>query len=160
MAHKNHQEATPPTTEITARQAWMALLARGETEVLESVWEALEAKPEYAVLRAPETGMVMVRARAGGNGDQFNFGEMTVTRCVVRTHTGHMGHAYVAGCDKRHAMLAAVFDGLLQDPKTHTQFEGQLLEPIRKTLADKHQETASKVAATRVDFFTLVRGDN
>ena len=36
-------------------------------------------------------------AAAGGGGAAFNLGEMTVTRCTVRTETGFVGHAYVAG---------------------------------------------------------------
>lgn len=163
MAHAKSQDIPAidlAPDHVAARQTWMALLARSKPQPLESAWADMENKPEYAVLRAPETGMVMVRARAGGNGGQFNFGEMTVTRCVVRTQQGHMGHAYVAGRDKRHAMLAAVFDALLQEPMNRKHIETTLLEPIRQDLAQKHSDIAGKVAATRVDFFTLVRGND
>lgn len=163
MSNEKPQGATPinaAATQVAARQSWMALLARSKLQMLENAWADLAEKPEYAVLRAPETGMVMVRARAGGNGGQFNFGEMTVTRCVVRAQQGHLGHAYVAGRDKRHAMLAAVFDALLQEPAQRERMEAQLLAPIREALAQKRDDTARKVAATRVDFFTMVRGDD
>ena len=43
----------------------------------------------------------MMRGRAGGGGAPFNLGEMTVTRCTVRTAGGQVGHAYVAGRDGR-----------------------------------------------------------
>lgn len=163
MTHPTSQEATSfasDTDQVAARQTWMALLARSKLQMLEDVWANLDVKPEYAVLRAPETGMVMVRARAGGNGGQFNMGEMTVTRCVVRTQQGHMGHSYIAGRDKRHAMLAAVFDALMQEPARRKHIETQLLSPIRLDLAQDNNAVARKVAATRVDFFTLVRGND
>jgi alpha-D-ribose 1-methylphosphonate 5-triphosphate synthase subunit PhnG len=163
MTTVHASEPTPiglSASDVHARQTWMALLARSQTHVLEKAWSAFGDKPEYTVLRAPEAGMVMVRARAGGEGSKFNLGEMTVTRCVVRTARGHLGHAYVAGRDKRHAMLAAVFDALMQDPEQCAQIEASLLHPIRESLNQKRSETARKVAATRVDFFTLVRGND
>ena len=67
-------------------------------------------------MRGPETGLVMVRGRAGGSGSPFNLGEMTVTRCTVQLGSGTAGHAYIAGRDERQAELAAVADALLQDP--------------------------------------------
>lgn len=143
-----------------ARREWMGLLARAGRETLERVWKDLEDKPGYTLLRAPETGMVMVRARAGGEGQQFNLGEMTVTRCVVRTHTGGLGYAYVAGRDDRHAELAALFDALLQDEEKARSLTPRLLDPVRDALEGRRRETAQKAAATRVDFFTLVRGDD
>lgn len=157
--HEDTPTAAPDALP-NARQTWMGLLARAQTEVLEKAWSAMDIKPEYAVLRSPETGMVMVRARAGGNGGRFNFGEMTVTRCVVRMPDGKLGHAYVAGRNKRHATLAAVFDALMQDPENHDRLNADLISPIRQSLSESQSERARKVAATRVDFFTMVRGDD
>lgn len=149
-----------PAADTQDRQAWMALLARADIKTLEGAWSALDDKPAYAVLRAPEVGMAMVRARAGGEGRQFNFGEMTLTRCVVQIDGGPLGHAYIAGRDKRHAMLAAVFDALLQTPERHAAIDAAVLQPTRQRLAGERKQTARKVAATRVDFFTMVRGHN
>src|SRR3546814_16146802 len=64
--------------------------------------------------------MVMVRARAGGTGEQFNLGQMTVTRCALKLAGGDatpscVGLGYVQGRSTRHAELAAVSDALLQD---------------------------------------------
>jgi alpha-D-ribose 1-methylphosphonate 5-triphosphate synthase subunit PhnG len=146
--------------QVAARQTWMGLLARADAKALEKAWLELEDKPTYTVLRTPEIGMVMVRARTGGEGQQFNFGEMSVTRCVVRTDTGHQGHAYIAGRNKTHATIAAVLDALLQVPERREALDAEILEPIRSGLNRQDNETADKVAATRVDFFTLVRGDD
>lgn len=145
---------------IKDRQTWMGLLARADKQTLETVWADLNNKPEFSLLRAPETGMVMVRARAGGEGARFNMGEMSVTRCVVRTEDGRMGHSYVAGRDRRHAELAAVFDALMQDPDRRESLEADLLNPTRDALNAKYEQRAAKAAATKVDFFTMVRGDD
>lgn len=142
------------------RQNWMGLLARTSKPTLEGAWEKLSEKPEYGLLKAPETGMVMVRARAGGEGARFNMGEMTVTRCVVRTADGRMGQSYVAGRDHRHAELAALFDAILQDPEWHPAVKRDLLDPAENALRSRREEDARKVAATKVDFFTMVRGDD
>ncbi len=93
----------------------MGVLARAARDELEAAWETLEPRPAYDRLRPPETGMVMTRGRAGGTGRRFNLGEMTVTRCALRLDSGEMGIAYVAGRDRRHAELAALFDALMQD---------------------------------------------
>ncbi len=142
------------------RQAWMGLLARASKTTLEQVWQDLSERPEYGMLRAPETGMVMVRARAGGEGGRFNLGEMTVTRCVVRTADGRMGQSYVAGRDHRHAELVALFDALLQNPERRDQLNRDLLEPVRAAIEEKRTQNTRKAAATKVDFFTMVRGED
>lgn len=145
------------TTEF--RQHWMGVLARAPLAALESAWEELAPKPEYIMLRQPETGLVMVQARTNGSGAPFNMGEMTLTRCAVSMETT-VGHAYVAGRSKRHAELAAVFDGLLQHAeKTEQVFESVII-PIEEQLVVKQKEEEQRVAATKVDFFTMVRGED
>ncbi len=49
-----------------ARQASMAVLARASGEELQAFWQAWSDKPEFEVLRGPETGLVMLRGRIGG----------------------------------------------------------------------------------------------
>lgn len=137
----------------------MGLLAKSSPADLETVWQGMGEQPPYDFLRAPEAGLALVRARAGGTGVRFNLGEMTLTRCVVQLRNGVSGYAYVAGRNRRHAELAAVFDALLQDPAHYVQLEAALLQPLSAKLQEQKQRRAAKVAATKVDFFTLVRGD-
>ena len=92
------------------------------------------------MLRGPEAGLVMVRGRAGGGGSPFNLGEMTVTRCTVRTETGFVGHAYVAGRESRRAELAALVDALMQDPDRCAEIETAVIAPLRSR---RHAEGAS-----------------
>ena len=35
-------------------------------------------------IRPPEIGSIMVQGRAGGTGDPFNLGEVSVTRCTLK----------------------------------------------------------------------------
>lgn len=142
-----------------ARSRWMGILARATRAELEAAWEALETRPGYELLRAPQTGLVMVRGRAGGTGDPFNFGEMTVTRCAVRLRDGVTGHAYAAGRDTRKVEIAAVFDALLQTP-ARLQIEAAVVAPLATRQAQSRERVSRKAAATKVDFFTMVRGDN
>ncbi len=137
----------------------MGILGRAGRDELERAWRSLADKPAYVALRAPETGMVMVRGRAGGTGAPFCLGEMTVTRCAVETADGRVGVSYLAGRDPRRAEIAAVLDALLQDPTRRPTLLRAIIEPLAASQADVRQARRAKVAATKVDFFTMVRGD-
>ncbi len=138
------------------RKDWMGLLARAKPEKLALLLREL---PPYDLLRAPEVGAVMVRGRIGGTGLPFNLGEMTVTRCVLRLRCGTIGHANVQGRDKAHALRAATVDALLQTDQSATVRE-TVLTPLAEAEAAKRNLRAAKAAATKVEFFTLVRGED
>jgi alpha-D-ribose 1-methylphosphonate 5-triphosphate synthase subunit PhnG len=138
----------------------MGVLARAARAELEAAWGAFPSPPAYTHLRRPETGLVLVRGRAGGTGAAFNLGEMTMTRCAVRVETAErrlVGLSFVAGRDVRRAELAAVFDALLQDPRHRATVETAVIAPIEARLAATRETRAAEIAATKVDFFTLVR---
>ena len=153
-------DASAPHAEPAQRRRWMGVLARAACEDLEAAWQALDARPAYTHVRKPETGLVLVRGRAGGTGAAFNLGEMTMTRCAVRVETPEgrlVGLSFVAGRDVRHAELAAVFDALLQDPRHHAEIEAAVIGPAEARLDAARRAKAAEIAATKVDFFTLVR---
>lgn len=141
------------------RARWIGVLARATLEELETAWQALVDRPHYEMLRPPEIGLVMVRGRAGGTGNPFNFGEMTVTRCAVRLPDGTTGHSYAAGRDRRKAELAALFDALLQSDDS-ALLEAAVIAPVAHRQAAGRELVSRKAAATKVEFFTMVRGDN
>ena len=149
-----------PGPEQAARRRWMSVLAKARLAELENAWDGLADKPAYDWLRQPEVGMVMVRARAGGTGGQFNLGQMTVTRCALRLATGEAGVGYVQGRSKRHAELAAVFDALLQDTARRAQLEDRIVAPLAAAHAARRDDRSRKANSTKVNFFTLVRGEN
>lgn len=139
----------------TFRQDALGLLARTPAERLADL---LPEIPAHEVLRAPEIGNVMVRGRAGGTGAAFNLGEMTVTRASVRLGDGAVGHGYVQGRDKDHAKRAAVLDAMAQTRPE--QIEADYLAPLRAEEAARRANTAAEAARTRVEFFTLIRGED
>lgn len=149
----------PRPAGTASRARWMSILARATREELEKAWATLPNRPAYEMLRRPEIGLAMVRGRAGGTGNPFNFGEMTVTRCAVRLGDGTTGHCYAAGRDGRKAELAALFDALLQNA-ANAQLETDVIAPLARRQADDRAEASRKAAATKVEFFTMVRGDN
>lgn len=140
----------------TGRQGWMATLAKAPPARLAALMPDLAP---HAVLRAPETGAVMVRGRTGGTGAPFNLGEMTVTRCSVRLDCGAVGHAWVQGRDKAHATRAAVADALMQTDAA-PRIRAGVLDVLAAEAGAARAARAGKAAATRVDFFTLVRGED
>ncbi len=152
-------EQTQQTQQTQARKAWMGVLAKAPATRLSALWEQYGAAPDYVILRAPEVGGVMVCGRAGAVGAPFNLGEMTVTRCSVRLATGAVGHGYVQGRDKAHAQQAAVIDALMQTGAA-PQVEAAIVAPLREGLAEARAARAAKAAATKVDFFTMVRGED
>ncbi len=152
----------PP--EQAARRRWMSVLAKAGVAELEQAMpalrEALGELPAYRLIRRPEIGMAMVRARAGGTGRAFNLGEMTMTRCTLRTEQGLVGTSYVAGRSQRHAELAALLDALLQDPAHQAQLLALVIDPLARAQELRRNRRVERSAATRVDFFTIVRGED
>ncbi len=142
--------------EIAARKAWMGLLARAKPDRLAQLFPEL---PPHDMLRPPEIGAVMVRGRTGATGQPFNLGEMTVTRCALRLASGAVGHAHVQGRDKAHATRAAVLDALLQTDQA-SRVAAAVLAPLRAEEAARRSTRAARAAATKVEFFTLVRGED
>lgn len=141
-----------------ARKSWLAVLARAERVRLEEAVADLSPRPNWRVVKPAEAGLAMVRGRAGGTGQQFNIGEMSVARCVVQVEGGAVGVGYVAGRDKRKAELVAVLDALLQDGPFAEQLRRDVVMPLARSQDAARQRVLSKAAATKVDFFTMVRG--
>jgi alpha-D-ribose 1-methylphosphonate 5-triphosphate synthase subunit PhnG len=150
-------EHTATTTSNRAR--WISLLAKAPGNTLSEAVAHYGAMPEYEWLRRPETGLAMVRARVGGTGNQFNLGEMSITRCALRLRSGQTGIAYVAGRDARHAEWAAIFDALMQS-EAREKVQVAVLRPIESALAEKLAATQAQAQATKVDFMTMVRGED
>lgn len=139
------------------RRQWLSILAKAQPGEVSAAWDALSERPSYSALRAPETGLVLVRGRMGGAGDAFNMGEMTVTRAAVRLESGETGIGYVAGRDRRHAELAAAVDAMMQVPALRPAVEGAVVAKLARAQAERRDTAARKAAATKVDFFTMVR---
>jgi alpha-D-ribose 1-methylphosphonate 5-triphosphate synthase subunit PhnG len=140
------------------RREWLSVLAKAQPGEVAAAWEALEARPGYTALRAPELGLVLVRGRMGGLGDAFNLGEMTVTRAAVRLESGETGLAYVAGRERRHAEIAAAVDAMMQSETLRQRVEEPVVGRLRRAQEARRTLAARKAAATTVDFFTLVNG--
>lgn len=139
------------------RQLWLAVLARASREELESALARAGAAPHEAV-RAPEAGMVMLRGRVGGTGDAFNLGEASVTRCAVRVGDT-LGVGYTLGRDKRKAQIIAILDAMLQDAARRPALLKELVDPLAHSQAQARERAGRAVAASKVEFFTMVRGE-
>ncbi|WP_294612660.1 phosphonate C-P lyase system protein PhnG [Roseovarius sp.] len=142
-----------------ARKEWLGLLAKSPAADVARLWAALDLTPAHDVLRTPEIGGVMVRGRAGAVGAAFNLGEMTLTRASVRLACGTVGHGYVQGRDREHAVQVALLDALMQTAAAG-RIEAGVLAPLRAAMAGRKRSRAAKSAATKVEFFTMVRGED
>jgi len=156
---------TEPLTDVRehrreGRQRAAALLARATSDELNAAWDKLSEKPEVRPVRGPETGLVMVRGRIGGGGDPFNLGEATITRATILLASGTAGHAHALGTDKTKVRMAAIFDALWQEGPTQVFVETEILGRIEARIAEEDRRKAEETAATRVDFFTMVRGED
>ena len=153
--------------DLAQRRWWMGVLAKADgagVELLETAWSGLKDRPGFAYLRKPETGLVMVRARAGGAGKQFNLGEMTMTQCAVVIPDGsgrdRVGFGYVAGRAIRHSELAALFDALLQDGRRRGSLIRDVVTPLSEREKARKHAIRAKADTTKVEFFTMVRGED
>ena len=138
----------------------MAALAQADGAEFERLWNEAQLPSDAEAVRGPETGLVMLRGRVGGGGAPFNFGEATVTRATVRLPGGAIGHSYALGRDKNKARLAAIADALWQDPAHRADVEAKVLQPLRAAADAADATRRAETAATKVDFFTLVRGED
>ncbi|MGE6741411.1 phosphonate C-P lyase system protein PhnG [Allorhizobium pseudoryzae] len=150
-------EPAPPAD---PRKRVMDLLARCSADEMRAAWDKIEPKPTFARLREPETGLVMVRGRMGGGGSPFNLGEATVSRATIQLTEGTVGHGYRLGTDKVAAEWSAVFAALWQLPAQQDRVERLLLVPAEERQAEEAARLAHETAATKVDFFTMVRGED
>ncbi|TGV10408.1 phosphonate C-P lyase system protein PhnG [Alcaligenaceae bacterium 429] len=141
---------------VSTRQHWMKVLSRAGKALLPFQEQLLATPHEF--IRAPETGMVMVRGRAGGTGMAFNVGETTVSRCVVRLSNGCEGYSYVLGRHMLVAKLAAIADALLQGEQ-QAHWLSTLIQPLEQAQQQARHAHQQDVATSKVDFFTMVRGD-
>ncbi|MCX7288384.1 MAG: phosphonate C-P lyase system protein PhnG [Rhodobacterales bacterium] len=139
-----------------ARKDWISTLAKAAPARLAGLIGAL---PAHDLLRPAEVGAVMVRGRIGGTGAPFNLGEMSVTRCSVRLVDGTVGHAWVQGRDKDHALRAAVVDALMQT-RDAQDIQARVIAPLAEEALRTRAARAEKAAATKVEFFTMVRGED
>jgi alpha-D-ribose 1-methylphosphonate 5-triphosphate synthase subunit PhnG len=142
------------------RKALMATLAHAQPQEIANGLKAAEVASDYVELRPVETGLVMVRGRIGGDGQPFNVGEATVTRAAVRLASGEVGFSYLLGRDCDKARLAAICDAVWQNKAKRAAIEHCVLAPIRARQEAERTRKSAQTAATRVDFFTLVRGED
>jgi alpha-D-ribose 1-methylphosphonate 5-triphosphate synthase subunit PhnG len=148
-------QVAAPMLQERERRDWLGLLARAPLALLEA-WAERQPPRAYAWLRRPETGLAMVRGRAGGTGAQFNLGEMTLTRCALRLDGAATGVAYVQGRSARKAEIAALADALLQTAEA-ADVRRELIEPVRARLAADAARERRNARATKVEFYTLAR---
>ena len=144
--------------DMVRRKAAMAVLAHCEGAEIVACLEGV-ALPAYERLREAESGLVMVRGRVGGDGAPFNLGEATVSRAAVRLASGVVGFGYALGRDRQKARMIALCDALVQSDEFADALEANVLAPLRAAMASERSRKAAETAATRVDFYTLVRGE-
>ncbi len=160
MATAPQENASRSIADAPARRAAMRLLVEAGAGELSALLAGVGALPSHEDVRAPETGLVMVRGRIGGDGAAFNVGEATVSRAAVRLESGEVGFGYVLGRDREKARLIALCDALMQCGRFRGAVETSVLTPLRERIEAERRTQAERTAATRVDFFTLVRGED
>lgn len=148
-----------PAHEIEKRRAVMRICAEATGEELRAALQDVGPVASVRDLRRPECALVMLRGRAGGDGRPFNLGEATVTRAAVTVDGIPPGFAYHLGRDIPKARDAALLDALWQDEPRRDAVE-TALAPVRQRIDAERDLAARRTAATRVDFFTLVRGED
>ena len=140
------------------RKAAMAVLAHATVAEIAGRLAAISL-PAHENLREAENGLVMVRGRIGGDGAPFNLGEATVSRAAVRLASGEVGFGYTLGRDREKARMIALCDALVQSDEFADEIETQVIVPLRAAMLAQRSARSAQAAATRVDFYTMVRGE-
>jgi len=142
------------------RKRALNAMATCETSVLKAHYDALGTLPAVMPVRGPEIGMVMLRGRAGGGGAPFNLGEATVTRATIKLADGEIGHAVVLGRETGKARMIAHLDALAQRAHWAERIEHGVIAPVLAANEDAMRQRAEETESTRVDFFTVARGED
>lgn len=150
----------PFTFTLAQRQHWMSVLAHSTPASLNDRMKALNLAVEYRVIRPPETGLIQLQGRMGATGDRFLAGDTTLTRAVIQLTSGTYGYSYILGRDKGHAECSALIDALLQEKTHHLNLMETLIGPLDAERTALRARRQRHISTSRVDFFTLVRGDN
>ncbi|MDP3524365.1 MAG: phosphonate C-P lyase system protein PhnG [Hoeflea sp.] len=145
---------------MAGRQRRLSVLAKAPAADLLARWKRTGLDPSVELLRGPESGLVALRGRIGGSGQPFHVGEVSATRVTVRIGSGEVGHAMISGRDVRKAQLVAVIDALAQDSAHAEMIERDIVAPLEQGLAEADAKLRGETAATRVNFFTMVRGED
>jgi alpha-D-ribose 1-methylphosphonate 5-triphosphate synthase subunit PhnG len=140
------------------RKAAMAVLAHATGAEISGHLAAIDL-PAHENLREAENGLVMVRGRIGGDGAPFNLGEATVSRAAVRLSSGEVGFGYTLGRDRDKARMIALCDAMVQSEEFSAEVEIKVIAPLRAAMLASRNQMAAEAAATRVDFYTMVRGE-
>jgi alpha-D-ribose 1-methylphosphonate 5-triphosphate synthase subunit PhnG len=143
---------------LARRKAAMAVLASSAVLDIAARLKAMDL-PDHQDLREAENGLVMVRGRIGGDGAPFNLGEATVSRAAVRLASGEIGFGYTLGRDRDKARMIALCDALVQSGTFADDVEAKVIAPLHAAVAARRDRKAAETAATRVDFYTMVRGE-
>ncbi len=159
MAKAVAQASTDETEMRNRRREAMSVLACASAAEIESGIAGVDGIPSHQDIRLPENGLVMLRGRIGGDGAPFNLGEAAVSRAAVKLSTGEAGIGYVLGRDQAKAKLIALCDALVQSNDHREAVERAVLAPIRRRLQAERELQERQTAATKVEFFTLVRGE-
>lgn len=141
------------------RAYWMSVLSRSRAEALLSFWQPINIVADYQILRPTEIGLIQLQGRMESTGQRFMVGDMTVTRAALQIKDGICGYSYILGRDKTHAERCALIDALLQTQSAFNQLWKNVVSPLAKQQQAEHDRQRREVAASRVNFFTLVRGE-
>jgi len=140
------------------RQAHIRLIALAQKSEIDQFFAACPA-PAYDIIRKAEAGRVMTRGRVGGSGQMFNAGEAAVSRCMIMCE-GIEGISYRLGTDKDLAERSALIEALARHPNHAAAVEHLFFRPVATRLAAQDSARRQRVAASKVEFFTLVRGED
>lgn len=144
---------------IRDRRHWMAVLAQSRPETLKRCCKSLKLTPDYQRLRPTQIGLVQLQARMEVTGGRFMVGDMTVSRAAVQLKDGTCGYSYVIGRNREHAERCAWLDALLQTNGATSQLWDSVIVPLHQQQQAQCAQQQDEVAASRVNFFTLVRGE-
>lgn len=161
MRAANHSRQDVDALEgVALRQSLMKACASATEGELAEIVARFDVGADAVDVRKPETGMVMIRGKMGGDGAAFNAGEATVTRAVIRLGCGTLGFSYLLGRSTERARLAAIIDALGQNEANVGRLKVEFLRPVMRRRIGERAERRAETAATRVNFFTMVRGED
>ncbi|WP_100486556.1 phosphonate C-P lyase system protein PhnG [Sporolactobacillus pectinivorans] len=130
------------------------ILVNSDLPLLKKISDQAEALAEIRVERAPQTSLVMMKAKDSVSTQPFYMGEVLVTECTVSIND-KFGIGVVIGEQPERAYRMAAIDAAFNAGLPIVKEWGPLLIAEEARLAERQNMESARVSESRVNFDTM-----
>lgn len=135
------------------RAQYTRIFAEGDPGLLEACVQEIEASASVRIMKQPETGLLMHKAKDAVSGQPFYLGELLVTECTVQLGDTP-GYGVCLGEDPDKAYGLAVADAAFKAGREEGKRWIPLLLKEEQAILKRQRLEHNQIMKTRVQFET------